>query len=260
MGALKSVRRAGAVETLKKRNGPSTRPRSSFGGHTIRESSRSTMYSWIWWTKYAVPLVSVPGWTVDAVSFTQRNGEVLDSATRKVGFRRIELVRAPLSDGEDGHTFVFLLNNVPLFLGGSNWIPIDSFLTNGSPPRYRRLLEMARDGNQTMVRVWGGGVYEAEIFYETCVSSSAWVSKETAKLHAYEHEVDRTSWVFSSGKTSCLHAPPTPLSSTIFGTMSRKKRSSKSKGFGVTPASPYLPVTTKTSQSSSHVSLRQSVS
>lgn len=93
--------------------------------------------------------------------------------TRKVGFRRIGLVRAPLSDGEDGHTFVFLLNNVPLFLGGSNWIPIDSFLTNGSPARYRRLLEMARAGNQTMVRVWGGGVYEEKIFYETCVSYPA---------------------------------------------------------------------------------------
>ena len=126
-----------------------------------------------------VSLARCAGLTFDAISTAQRNGEVLDSVTRKVGFRRIELVRAPLPDGENGHTFVFLLNNTPLFLGGSNWIPIDSFLTNGTQARYRRLLEMARDGNQTMVRVWGGGVYEEDIFYETCVSSpSAWVSKQ----------------------------------------------------------------------------------
>ncbi|KWU44931.1 glycoside hydrolase family 2 protein [Rhodotorula sp. JG-1b] len=119
----------------------------------------------LWWThgQGKQPLYDVQLDLVD-----ERNGEVLDSVTRKVGFRRIELVRAPLPDGENGHTFVFLLNNTPLFLGGSNWIPIDSFLTNGTQARYRRLLEMARDGNQTMVRVWGGGVYEEDIFYETC--------------------------------------------------------------------------------------------
>lgn len=57
------------------------------------------------------------------------------------------------------------------------------------------------------------------------------------------------SWAFLYGKTSCLHAPHTPLNLTTFGAMSRKKRSSKSKGFGVTPALPFLPAITKTSQS-----------
>ncbi|GAA5877376.1 hypothetical protein JCM3774_003578 [Rhodotorula dairenensis] len=119
----------------------------------------------LWWThdQGDQPLYEVQLDLVD-----ERDGRVLDSTVRKVGFRRIEVVRAPLSDGEDGHSFVFVVNNVPLFLGGSNWIPIDAFLTNGTPARYRHLLEMAREGHQTMIRVWGGGVYEEDCFYETC--------------------------------------------------------------------------------------------
>ncbi|GAA5978449.1 hypothetical protein JCM10908_004358 [Rhodotorula pacifica] len=150
---------------------------SSTDGSKIRQSSWATSdfdkAEWVfgsdevelWWThdQGKQPLYEVQVELVD-----ERNGEVLDSATRKVGFRRLEVVRAPLSHGEEGHTFVFVLNNVSLFLGGSNWIPIDSFLTNGTPDRYRRLLKLAKEGNQTMIRVWGGGVYEADHFYETC--------------------------------------------------------------------------------------------
>lgn len=51
---------------------------------------------------------------------------------------------------------------------GSNWIPADNFLTTITPDRYRSWLELLRDGNQNMVRVWGGGVYEPDIFYDLC--------------------------------------------------------------------------------------------
>lgn len=98
----------------------------------------------------------------------QKTGAILDSVSRKVGFRRLRIVREPLAN-EPGSTFLFELNNAPLFCGGSNWIPIDSISTNAGPERYRRWLELARDGNQNMIRVWGGGMYEEEVFYETCV-------------------------------------------------------------------------------------------
>lgn len=49
---------------------------------------------------------------------------------------------------------------------GSNWIPADNFLTTVSPERYHKWLELAAAGGQNMIRIWGGGVYEHEAFYD----------------------------------------------------------------------------------------------
>lgn len=51
---------------------------------------------------------------------------------------------------------------------GSNWIPADNLLTTITPDRYRKWLTLLRDGNQNMVRLWGGGVYEPDVFYDIC--------------------------------------------------------------------------------------------
>lgn len=51
---------------------------------------------------------------------------------------------------------------------GSNWIPADNILTNITNEKYRSWLTLLRDGNQNMVRVWGGGVYEPDVFYDIC--------------------------------------------------------------------------------------------
>lgn len=55
---------------------------------------------------------------------------------------------------------------------GSNWIPADNFLTTISDKRYRDWLTLLRDGNQNMVRLWGGGVYEPDVFYDICDGES----------------------------------------------------------------------------------------
>lgn len=54
---------------------------------------------------------------------------------------------------------------------GSNWIPADNFLTTLTAERYRAWLVLLRDGNQNMVRVWGGGIYEPDCFYDICDGS-----------------------------------------------------------------------------------------
>ncbi|GEM09700.1 beta-mannosidase, glycoside hydrolase family 2 protein [Rhodotorula toruloides] len=96
-------------------------------------------------------------------------GEVLDSVTRRVGFRRLRVARHRLEHPpQPGHTFLFEVNNVPFFSGGSNWIPIDSILTRATKSRYGRWLKLAKAGNQKMIRVWGGGIYEDEAFYKLC--------------------------------------------------------------------------------------------
>lgn len=54
------------------------------------------------------------------------------------------------------------------FTSGSNWILAHSFLTALTADDYRAWLTLLRDGNQNMVRLWGGGVYEPDVFYDIC--------------------------------------------------------------------------------------------
>ena len=95
-----------------------------------------------------------------------QNQIIIDSREQKIGIRDLQLIRNPDKWGE---TFFFLLNGVPLFAKGANWIPIDSFIPRGMKlGLYQMNLNHARDANMNMVRVWGGGVYEDDLFYDTC--------------------------------------------------------------------------------------------
>lgn len=84
-----------------------------------------------------------------------------------LGVRRLRLVQEPLAD-EPGRTFLFEINNTPIFCGGANWIPADSFTTRLTPEAYRVQLQQAADANMVMLRIWGGGIYEADVFYDLC--------------------------------------------------------------------------------------------
>ncbi|KAH9077149.1 beta-mannosidase [Lactarius deliciosus] len=94
-------------------------------------------------------------------------GHTLDTKIQKIGFRRVCVVEEKLVD-QPGLTWLFEINNIRIFCGGSNWIPADSFLTTITPERYRAWLQLLKEGNQNMVRVWGGGIYEDEVFYDIC--------------------------------------------------------------------------------------------
>jgi beta-mannosidase len=65
----------------------------------------------------------------------------VDTLTRKIGFRRIELVQDPL-EGQKGTSFYFKINNKRIFIGGSNWIPIDTVQSRGTEARFRKWIEM----------------------------------------------------------------------------------------------------------------------
>lgn len=86
---------------------------------------------------------------------------------KHVGFRRIELVQETFLE-QPGTSFYFKINNIPIYCNGSNWIPAHSFQTELSNKDYTEWLELLVNGNQNMVRVWGGGYYEQDIFYEEC--------------------------------------------------------------------------------------------
>jgi beta-mannosidase len=74
-----------------------------------------------------------------------------DEACKTLGLRKVRVVQRPLDDTE-GLSFFFEVNNVPVWAAGSNWIPADSFLTRLDEQKYRRWLELVKDGRQVMVR------------------------------------------------------------------------------------------------------------
>ena len=93
------------------------------------------------------------------------NGKLIDAVTTRTGVRSVELRQKP---DEIGKSFTFIINGVPLFAKGGNWIPADSFPTRITKAKYRQLLESVRDTHMNMLRVWGGGIYERDDFYELC--------------------------------------------------------------------------------------------
>ncbi|KAI4117526.1 MAG: hypothetical protein LQ345_002252 [Seirophora villosa] len=93
--------------------------------------------------------------------------QICDNISKRFGFRRAELIQRKLRD-VPGTSFYFQINNIPVFSGGSNWIPADSFIPRIEPSRYRDWVELAVKGNQSMIRVWGGGIYEEQAFYDAC--------------------------------------------------------------------------------------------
>jgi len=95
------------------------------------------------------------------------NNKLLDFIEQKNGLRSLKLIRKPDKDGE---TFYFELNGTPVFCKGANYIPQHSFLPSVTKSDYRRLITDAAKANMNMLRVWGGGVYEDDYFYDLCDS------------------------------------------------------------------------------------------
>jgi beta-mannosidase len=90
---------------------------------------------------------------------------VLDRRSFQIGLRTIELRQA---QDAAGTSFTFVVNGQPVFCKGSNWIPADSFPTRVTPQQVEQLLHSAAVSHQNMLRVWGGGYYESDAFYDLC--------------------------------------------------------------------------------------------
>lgn len=115
----------------------------------------------LWWPRDlgAQPLYDV------RITLSDEAGTVLDSAERRIGLRTLRLVRQP---DEWGESFHFEANGVPFFAKGANWIPADVFQNRVTPTQYCMLLEAAAAVHMNMMRVWGGGIYEQDEFYDLC--------------------------------------------------------------------------------------------
>lgn len=92
-------------------------------------------------------------------------GNIIDTYTTKYGIRDI---RVQFFSNAYKSRFTFILNGVELFAKGANWIPAHNFIGAIEDNRYIKQIQMAKEGNMNMLRVWGGGVYEKDIFYNEC--------------------------------------------------------------------------------------------
>ncbi len=95
-----------------------------------------------------------------------KKGRVLDELCGSYGIRTVELVQEPIEENKT--SFALKFNGRVIFCKGSNWVPISNLTGAIEDSAYERLILAAKEGNMNMLRVWGGGIYEKEIFYRLC--------------------------------------------------------------------------------------------
>ena len=89
----------------------------------------------------------------------------MTNSSKSIGLRTIELIT---EKDTIGNNFYFKINGIPTFMKGVNYIPQDVFTPRVKADDYEEILQSAVDANMNMVRVWGGGIYEEDIFYDLC--------------------------------------------------------------------------------------------
>jgi len=96
----------------------------------------------------------------------EHGGEKLDCYKTTWGFREVKIKQEPINEVE--RTFIINVNGIDVFCKGANWVPADSIVARVSNEKYEALIEEAIEANFNMLRIWGGGIYENETFYDLC--------------------------------------------------------------------------------------------
>jgi beta-mannosidase len=95
----------------------------------------------------------------------RQGSRILLRQQRMTGLRSVELSRQP---DQWGTSFAFVINGIPIFAKGANLVPLDSFPPDTTDAKRRAILTAARDVHMNMLRIWGGGFYETDSFYDLC--------------------------------------------------------------------------------------------
>lgn len=114
----------------------------------------------LWWTN---GLGEPSLYTFETTLISQNGG--VDSLSKRIGLRSLEIVR---ETDKFGKGLFVKLNGVPVFMKGANYIPQDNFQNRVTKDRYEHILGSAKAANMNMIRVWGGGIYEEDMFYDMC--------------------------------------------------------------------------------------------
>ena len=124
-----------------------------------------------------------------------KNGKPLDRLVVPFGIRSVELDRGPTpSASHESRGWIFHVNGRPLFVKGTNCMPIDA-LADVSPEQYEWALSLAHDAGIQMIRVWGGGILETDVFYELCDRFGIMVWQDFPLTCGWRAEkIDRQIW------------------------------------------------------------------
>jgi beta-mannosidase len=140
-------------------------------GAQVAQIEASMMHPELWWPvgqgrpfRYTVRMAVVV------------EGEIIGSETKRVGFRHVRVNQSKEADG--GQRFVLEVNGRPIFAKGANWVPADIILARVDAERYRTLIARALELNFNFLRIWGGGIYERDEFYELCDAAGILVWQE----------------------------------------------------------------------------------
>jgi beta-mannosidase len=115
----------------------------------------------LWW-----PVGCGPQALYSVVATLRVKGRTVGSRTAAIGFRRVEVDQSPHPSG--GRSFVITVNGRKVFCKGGNFVPADLIFARIDRDRYDTLTDRALEANFNMLRVWGGGLYEGDDFYELC--------------------------------------------------------------------------------------------
>jgi beta-mannosidase len=138
-----------------------------YSEETVRRARSSTL-------RFTMPVASPDVWWPNGygeqplytATFIIRNADGTESrVSTTFGIRTIRLEQEKDSEGR---SFIILVNGERIFCKGADWIPSDSFIPRIPGSTYERLLTLAHDAHMNMIRVWGGGIYEQDAFYEQC--------------------------------------------------------------------------------------------
>lgn len=114
----------------------------------------------LWWSRpYGSPELYYFSLTL------KKDGRVIDEKHQKFGIRTIEIIQ---ENQGDGRSFIFAVNGRRLFVRGANWVPLNVIYTDITDEAYEDLIDYAVHGNLSMLRIWGGGIYESPRLFELC--------------------------------------------------------------------------------------------
>jgi beta-mannosidase len=135
---------------------PVEREKSKYGIDTTIE----IQYPEVW---YPNGLGCQPIYQVEIMLFF--DGIPIDEVSVKTGIRTVKLLQ---ENDSSGKSFIFEVNGSKVFIKGANWVPGENMLSNMTREKYCDYVALAANANMNMLRVWGGGIYESDDFYEAC--------------------------------------------------------------------------------------------
>jgi len=144
-------------------------------GGVWQASEKTTLISGTNHTRLAVTIDPVTRWfprgygdqAMYCVSAEiERDGEMVDEWSTAYGFREVAIKQEPLPGGEK--TFIINVNGIDIFCKGADWVPADSIPARVTPDKYGRLIDEACEAGFNCFRIWGGGIYESNHFYDLC--------------------------------------------------------------------------------------------